>query len=93
MVPELPNAPEFQAELRTARDAGFVVIDLSDVYRGSDRNSLWIAEWDAHPNAQGHRLVGERLYGLIEERHDRELLSCEGPTDMPLGSGFPASSP
>jgi hypothetical protein len=92
MVPELPNTPQFHVEIQTARDAGFVVIDLSDVYDGSDRNSLWIAEWDAHPNAQAHRLMGERLYGLLKQ-HDRELLTCGGPGDVQPGQGSLASSP
>jgi hypothetical protein len=91
MVPEMPNAPKFQVELETARDAGFIVLDLSDVYVGSDRNSLWIADWDAHPNAQAHRLVGERLYALIKQH--RDLLTCGWPAEVQSGQGSVASSP
>jgi hypothetical protein len=48
--------------LEAARDAGFQVIDLSDVYRGHEIATLRLAPWDDHPNALGHRLVAERLY-------------------------------
>ena len=47
------------------------MLDLSDVYAGSDRNSLWVAEWDAHPNAAGHRLIADRMYALIQQNRDR----------------------
>ena len=54
----LPMVPEMRvferhrpADRGWLEASGFVVLDLSDVYVGSDRNSLWVAEWDAHPNA------------------------------------------
>ncbi len=63
------------------REAGFVVIDMLDVY-GSlpGYEGIWIATWDRHPNAQGHRMLADGLYaGLL-----RELgigASGSGPTD------------
>jgi len=55
--------------LAIAAGAGFVIIDLDDVYKGRDINQLRLAEWDDHPNTQGHRLVAEHLYqGLVEQR-------------------------
>ncbi len=71
MVPETPYAPGDTRQVELAREAGFIVFDLSDVYTGSDRNSLWVAEWDAHPNAAGHRLIADRLYALIHQNRDR----------------------
>jgi lysophospholipase L1-like esterase len=63
--------------LDLARDAGFDVIDLSDVYAGRDERTLTVAQWDRHPNAEGHRLIAARLYeelaalpGLIEQPRD-----------------------
>ena len=48
--------------------AGIDVVDLygalSEVH---DRESLWVAPWDTHTNAKGHRLLGQRLaLGLID---------------------------
>jgi hypothetical protein len=77
MVPDQPNAP-VPEELAIAKDAGFTVFDLSDVYEGSNRNSLWIAEWDAHPNAAAHRLIAVELHRLWTQ-HAATLLACPGP--------------
>lgn len=65
MVPELTYG-DTGSQLARATAAGFHVIDLSDVYEGSYRESLWIAEWDAHPNARGHALVADRLYRQLQ---------------------------
>jgi hypothetical protein len=45
-----------------AVDAGFLVIDMQDVFAGHDRKSLILNEADNHPNAEGHRIIAERLY-------------------------------
>jgi hypothetical protein len=54
-------------EVELAGKAGFTVFNLQGVYDGESENSLWIAEWDAHPNALGHRLVGERIFALMRD--------------------------
>jgi hypothetical protein len=54
--------------LRLAAAAGFTVIDLSDVFVGRDIDAIRLAEWDDHPNAEGHRLIAERLYAAIAAR-------------------------
>jgi hypothetical protein len=72
MVPEL-EYHDMTNQLRLASDAGFVVIDLSDVYQGARREDLWIAEWDAHPNAAGHTLVAEKLYEHLAGQSRRLL--------------------
>jgi hypothetical protein len=48
-----------------AKEAGFVVVTLDDMYEGQDISSLIVAEWDLHPNAKGHRLIAENLYREI----------------------------
>jgi hypothetical protein len=53
---------------RLAQDAGFVILDLSDAYDNQDAESLVVAYWDKHPNAEGHRLIAERLYEALWER-------------------------
>jgi hypothetical protein len=45
-----------------ARSAGFVVINMEDVYGGQEVNAIRLAEWDDHPNARGPELVAARLF-------------------------------
>ena len=73
MVIEAQTPVDATSQIDAARRAGFLMLDLSSVYRGSDRNALRVAEWDAHPNAAGHRLIAERLPTLIEQHHARLL--------------------
>ncbi len=49
-------------ELRLAREAGFHVLVLKDVYPADQLSSLWLARWDHHPNGAGHRMIADRLY-------------------------------
>jgi len=56
--------------LRIARAAGFIVIDLSDVFAAQAIETIRLAEWDDHPIAKGHRLVAERLYDVMSARSD-----------------------
>jgi D-alanyl-lipoteichoic acid acyltransferase DltB (MBOAT superfamily) len=56
--------------LRAASAAGFITIDLSDVYSHEDIVTIRLAEWDDHPNAKGHRLVATRLYEAVAARPD-----------------------
>lgn len=46
---------------RLAADAGFVCLSMEDAYAGADLPSLYLAEWDQHPNAAGHRLLAAAL--------------------------------
>ncbi len=57
--------------LAIAAGAGFLIIDLDDLYKGRDINQLRLAEWDDHPNTQGHRLIAEHLYQRLLERRDQ----------------------
>jgi len=54
--------------LRLAKSAGFVVIDMSDVYKGRDIATIRLAEWDDHPNRRGHELIASRLYDELQNR-------------------------
>jgi lysophospholipase L1-like esterase len=60
--------------LRLAAEAGFVVLDLSDVYAKHDISSVRLAEWDNHPNALGHRLAADRLYQELRRHADLLLV-------------------
>lgn len=58
-----------QKQVSLEREAGFTVIDMLDVYDSLPAlDSIWVATWDRHPNAKGHRLLADRLYaGLVRE--------------------------
>ena len=56
--------------VRLAQDAGFVIIDLQDVYEGSETERVRLAEWDEHPNTFGHQLIAERLFAELSARRD-----------------------
>jgi len=66
-----PKEADLDAQRQVAlqREAGFAVIDLLNVYESlPGYDGLWIATWDRHPNAKGHRMLADRLYaGLLGE--------------------------
>jgi hypothetical protein len=55
-----------------AREAGFVVLDLSNVYGDTELTSLWIAAADGHPNIAGHRMIADGLFTAL--RNDRQIV-------------------
>jgi hypothetical protein len=57
--------PRVERLFQIARDAGFVVLDLSNVYGDADLKALWIAETDGHPNATGHKMVADGLFAAL----------------------------
>jgi hypothetical protein len=68
---EKPNAQLLAEQERFAGEAGFVVLDLTRCFEGHDPRSIWFGEWDQHPNALGHRLIGEELYRVLRENAHR----------------------
>jgi hypothetical protein len=72
-------APEKLDDLvRLATTAGFVTLDLSDCYGRHDPETIWFGAWDHHPNAHGHRLVGEKLWRLFSD-NERSLFDRPSP--------------
>jgi hypothetical protein len=53
-------------QMELAREAGMVVLDLTKAYQGVDPRTMWIAPWDSHPNADGHRMLGDELYQALK---------------------------
>jgi hypothetical protein len=53
------------ALFNAAQRAGFTIIDLSGVYDGRNPATLRVEEADYHPNAEGHRLVAQRLFDAL----------------------------
>jgi hypothetical protein len=45
-----------------AKEAGFVMLDLSDLYDNKDAASLHVSDWDTHPDQAAHELIADRLY-------------------------------
>jgi len=61
------NPDQELANIEPARAAGFKILDLKGVYDGHKWWDLMVSKWDAHPTAEGHRLVAERLYDVMAE--------------------------
>jgi hypothetical protein len=62
---------EAHARLRAlAEEAGFILLDLGDTYGDVPMKSLFLAEWDQHPDVAGHRLLADRLWSAMSERPD-----------------------
>ena len=56
--PDVPNEAAFES-------ANVPVMNLFDVYPASQHAALRVTPWDDHPNAAGHRLIADRLYGEL----------------------------
>jgi hypothetical protein len=52
---------------QAADEAGFQTFDFSDVFVGRDLSRLTVSEVDYHPNAEGHRVLADRLYEVLRE--------------------------
>jgi len=75
---EVADPPKVQVKaVKEAETAGFLVFNLFDIWQGRDKKALRIAEWDTHPNADGYRLIAERLADLIDQH--RSDLRLERP--------------
>jgi hypothetical protein len=67
---------------RLAEEAGFVILDLEDTYGDVPVKSIFLAEWDQHPDVRGHRILADRLWREIEPRRDR--LAPPRPAPVPV---------
>lgn len=69
MIPTPDHGPrddDIDFMVAASRAAGFVTIDLFDVY-GEAAPSLWVADWDSHPDARGHTLIAARLLSAFRD--------------------------
>jgi len=74
MMPSLKPIREFRErddrlnQISTQASAiGFDVIDLRSAYQGYDPATLRVSNNDSHPNAQGHRLLADKLEPILRE--------------------------
>ncbi len=61
------NDPRVAQLFAIAEAANLEHLDLSAAYDGYDLQSLWVAEWDNHPNAKGNELAADKLHQLIHK--------------------------
>jgi len=56
--------------LRTTRRAAIrehvTWLDCTGIWRGHPLETLWVAKWDQHPNALGHRLIAQCVRDQLE---------------------------
>ncbi len=77
--------PEFDRLASIGRTAGLPVLDLQGAFaKVRDRQSLWVAPWDNHSNAEGHRLLADRLYALLVQQ---DLVPTKPPDDRAGSQG------
>jgi ABC-type arginine transport system ATPase subunit len=72
-LPQVTDGPwqeETPEMLRIAKAAGFRIVNLAEIYNGTDRASMRLAEWDEHPNARAHELIAQRLYDKLHNDPD-----------------------
>jgi hypothetical protein len=74
MTIEDPWQDDTATLFQIAREAGFVVLNLIDVYKNQDIKSLRVAGWDSHPNVKGHKLIASKLYEALWERKEDIIL-------------------
>jgi D-alanyl-lipoteichoic acid acyltransferase DltB (MBOAT superfamily) len=87
-TPMQRHTPDDEERLRQlALSAGLDVIDLRTVYRDADQRDLIVAEWDRHPNTEGHKLIADALYRELVARPDLITLSPSSwtPSSNPSG--------
>jgi hypothetical protein len=71
--------------IELADRSGFEIVDLSGLWEGRDLFTLRVADWDYHPNTEGHRLIADRLYDELSRRP--ELVSLAGERAGPAQPG------
>ena len=63
---------EIPDHLRLAKEAGFKVLNLVDMFENYDLVSLRVGPYNLHGNAQYHQLVADRIYDELQK--DKTLL-------------------
>jgi len=74
VIPRIVGMDEPEAaarQVQLAKQAGFIVLDLSNVYKGANTDSILLESWDWHPNARGHQLIAQRLYEALKAESAR----------------------
>jgi D-alanyl-lipoteichoic acid acyltransferase DltB (MBOAT superfamily) len=81
---EFPLSEELKGQLyEMAEEAGFITLDLSDVYENQEISSIIVAEWDLHPNSKGNQLIASRLYEALLEKDELIQMGLSGIESLP----------
>jgi hypothetical protein len=62
-----PLRDVYQEVAQTCEELGIPSVDLFEVFRGQDAESLWVAPRDSHPNARANALVTPALMRFVVE--------------------------
>jgi lysophospholipase L1-like esterase len=57
---------------QTARDNGFAYIDLLPAFQGLTPEEIWAMPGDPHPNARGHALMADEIYGVLAQARETD---------------------
>jgi len=66
-----PYGPLHRMVARAAAADGFEVVDLLPVYARRPPRELRLADSDAHPNEEGHRVAAEAIAARLLPQEDR----------------------
>lgn len=55
---------------QTARDNSFAYIDLLSTFQGLTPEEIWAMPGDPHPNARGHALMADAIYGALAQARE-----------------------
>jgi hypothetical protein len=75
---------EFRQDVAAkSAEYGFAYVDLADTFEDApSQESLAIAPWDGHPNAKGHRMLADKLFGELRSHlisgHDKAATKNAG---------------
>ena len=67
MVGENTSQDDIDFQVRTAKEAGFATVTLSNWFENQKTQFLAQADWDKHPNAEGNKLIAQKLYEALRE--------------------------
>jgi hypothetical protein len=68
------NENEYSTILKFAKQAGYITLDLKNVYGNIPRNTIQISEINSHPNILGHRLIANEFYYELL-KHKQEIFN------------------
>jgi D-alanyl-lipoteichoic acid acyltransferase DltB (MBOAT superfamily) len=78
------TTPDIAEQRLLADEAGFVILNLDEVYSGRRQEELQLTPSDyLHPSAVGHGMIADALFAELVSGHDRVDLTPDRPGAMP----------
>jgi lysophospholipase L1-like esterase len=78
MVPDIHNLTNYPLRFvhaifaQTACDNEFGYIDLLQTFQGLTQQEIWAMPGDPHPNARGHALMADAIYGVLAQARETD---------------------